>query len=455
MKKDSISTIQEAMGLILGRKLMDFFDRPEDLSTIQSTDEFRVVMGLQDTIEQADNSAGQSKNISFEIISDLWNELQSASTELTKNYYTLLEHVSDKLRINAPDQIFLLGSILKHERKIFPKIDPQFKSDFKNYISKANKIIRNFRVNLLSYQASDSIDKFFEESENLKKRKINFHPTTLNGQTIYLDLNAIASILSNKTAKRNCLKAAEENLISFVHSSYVIEDIAVSNVIFVHDQIESLQELTNNQMTAVIDDEIIFATENIYDTLKRVNLLRGMTRNFEHHKLITTIKHYHDHPEFRRGETIYNAIAKDPIELFRKDGEHMNNPALKLLSIKFQDKPIIKELIASGSIDLSKKINRKEAIEQLLELCDFINFQTEAIKLSNTSKIASSYRDNNHILHASITDFFVSDDEKLRERAIFVYRMLGITTKVLSSNQLTAKLSEKANLFCKINPENN
>ncbi|HCF3155683.1 hypothetical protein HT127_23110 [Pseudomonas aeruginosa] len=85
MKIESISTIQEAMGLILSRKLMDFFDRPEDLSTIQSTDEFRVVMALQDTIEQADNSAGQSANIGFEIISNLWNELLSASTELTKN----------------------------------------------------------------------------------------------------------------------------------------------------------------------------------------------------------------------------------------------------------------------------------------------------------------------------------------------------------------------------------
>lgn len=455
MKRESISTIQEAMGLILSRKLMDFFDRPEDLSTIQSTDEFRVVMALQDTIEQADNSAGQSANIGFEIISNLWNELLSASTELTKNYYPLLEHVADKLSINAPDHTFLLGSILKHERKIYPKIAPQFKRDFESYTDKANEIIRNFRVNLLSYQAADFIDKFFDESAIFEERKLNFQPTTLSGQTIYLDLNAIVSILSNKTTKRHCLTAAEEKTISFVHSSYVVEDIAVSNVMFVKEQIESLQELTKNQMTAIIDDEIIFATENIYDTLERVNLLRSMTQNFEHHKLIATIKHYHDHPEFRRGETIYNTIAKDPLELFRKDAEHMESPALKLLRFKFQDKPIIQELIESGSIDLSKKINRKEAIEQLLELCDFINFQTEAIKLSNTSKIASSYRDNNHILHASITDYFVSDDEKLRQRAVFVYRTLGIATVVLSSKQLAEKLSENSNLLSKINPDKN
>lgn len=442
MKTETALVIQEAMGVILARKLMDCFDRPEDLSTIQATNEFRVITSLQNEIDQAENFSGQSSNAAFKIISDLWNELHKNSSELTKNHYDLLKHIVTNLSIKTPDYSFLLGGILKHEKKIYQKINPEFRADFEAYVAKANQIIRDFRVRLLNYQAADYVDEFFKESSALEERELNFHPTTPSGTTIYLDLNAVASILSNKNIKKKCLAAIEGKTISFLHSSYVVEDIAVSNALFVRELIENLQELTKNHITITQDDEIVFATEDIYDTLKRVNLLRGMTRNFEHHRLITTISHYHDYPDFRRGETFYNLIAKDPIEFFRKDGEHKNSPALEFLTLKFSDKPFIQELIKNGSVDLSKNHNKKEAIEEILELCDFINFQTEAVKLSNASKIASSYRDNNHILHASVVDYFVSDDEKLRERASFAYRILGIPTKVIASKLLFEKIAE-------------
>lgn len=441
MNAETLSLIQEAMGVILARKLMDCFDRPEDFSTIRSTNEFRILSELQDKIEVYYSGSKQENNIIFQSVSDMWNKFYVVSEDLTKQHVDLLDHIVEKLSVKVPDPSFLLGSVVKYERKIFPKIDKKFRGEFKSYAVKANVIIRDFRLELLAFQGACYVDEFFDESHVYEKRKVDFKSATFSGTTAYLDLNAVASILQDKKLHKKCLAAVKDEKIAFLRSSYVVEDISVSNALFVRELIESLQELTKDQMTAIEDKKIVFAREDIYDTFKRVNLLDNMTRKFESHRLISVIKHYHDYPEFRRGEALYNFIKDDPGKLFSKDGARYAD-ALDFLALKFNSRPVVEELISSGRVSLSKDEDRISAVEQILEFCDFINFQTEAVKLSNAAKIASSYRDNCHVAHASVADYFVSDDEKLRARASFTYKVLGIPTEVITSKALSLQLDE-------------
>ncbi|WP_395606806.1 hypothetical protein [Pseudomonas sp. B22129] len=443
MKAETAYAIHESMGVILSRKLMDCLDRIEELSTLQTTNEFRVLELLQRTVPEADCLVGEpAPNVSFEIVVGLWSQFSDEVNALNDTYKAFLDSVARRFKLNVPHPIFLFGSIVKHEKKIRDKLDVNLRPLLKEYVIGADEIIKRFKVGLLNYQAADSVDRFLDNSEPFEKSDVRFLPAVLGVPTIYLDLNAVAFILSKANIKRQCVAASQANKIAFVYSSFTLEDIVLSNPLFVSDLIEALQELARDHLVGILSQEVAFVTEDIYHTYERVELLRPGTRNFEHYNLVSTVRHYHDYPAFRRGEKVYNIIVDDPMALFGKDSLHRTIPEMEFLTLEFRDEQFVQALLRTGEVTLATPADSCEAIEQLLKLCDFINFQTEVVKMDNASKISSSYRDNKHILHASITDYLISDDEKLRARAKFVYGVLGITTEVMTSKVFLQRSKE-------------
>ncbi|WP_218731502.1 hypothetical protein [Citrobacter braakii] len=105
-----------------------------------------------------------------------------------------------------------------------------------------------------------------------------------------------------------------------------------------------------------------------------------------------------------------------------------------------ENNQLIADLINSGKVPETTLQEKNKLIEDILNLFDFINFETESVRFDNAKKIYSSYRDNSHLIHACITDYFVTDDAKLKKRGNIIYPLIGSNTKVISSKEFSQLL---------------
>lgn len=236
-----------------------------------------------------------------------------------------------------------------------------------------------------------------------------------------------------------CLQAKEKNDIAFVYSSYLVEDSINMNPLFLEEYLDNLLKITNHQIVAVMDDGLCFATESISQTIERVKKYSKLTKNFETYRFIKVIQHYHDYPELRKGRALYNEICKDPVKFFNEDGK-VDIPGFKLIEGNFRYDKLITAFIKTGKVRETSLQEKSQLIEGMLQLFDFINFETESVRLDNAQKIYSSYRDNRHLIHACITDYFVTDDIRLKTRGNIIYSLIGANTKVINSKEFSKLL---------------
>ena len=97
--------------------------------------------------------------------------------------------------------------------------------------------------------------------------------------------------------------------------------------------------------------------------------------------------------------------------------------------------------LVNGSITYESDAQCMECIEHLCEFLDLINYQTES--LSELSKIRSSLQDTEHLKHAWKADYFVTDDKRLRIRGDFIYSILGLSTKFMSTKDLKERIASE------------
>lgn len=430
------NTLQQAMANILFNKLMMSFDDLENLSAVQSSNEYRIVVELSKKLEQEEISSDTTSCVDYELVINAWNTLYEGIQALSKDYKALLEKLLDLYNLRIKDPFQLFGSLIKHDTKVINKLGEGDRKIFKEYVIHGNKIIRDFRVSLLTYHSSELVDRFLDDIDIINKENIHYKSIELNGTSIYLDQNAVSFIVDHPQCMRQCLAGQENNDIAFVYSSYLIEDSINMNPLFLEEFLDNLLKITKNQMVATMDDGICFATESIRQTIDRVKKYSKLTKKFETHRFIKVIQHYHDYPELRKGKVLYNELGKDPIKFFLKETKS-DIPGYELVEKAFRGNELITNFIKTGKIRETSQQEKSQFIGDMLELFDFINFETEAVKLTNAQKIYSSYRDNEHLVHASITDYLVTDDKRLKIRGNIIYPLIGAKTKVINSKEFS------------------
>jgi preprotein translocase subunit Sss1 len=163
------------------------------------------------------------------------------------------------------------------------------------------------------------------------------------------------------------------------------------------------------------------------------------TKAYEEHRFVKTIQHFIEYPNLRKGTKLNNAVTKHFVEFFRKP-DKKEYPGFDEIESKFADKPLIAELIETAKVEKIDADRKVEFIEDMIELFDFINFQTETVNYSNAQKIASSHRDNRHLAHACIADIFVTDDDRLKIRAEVLYSIMGVATEVMDFKSFSKEI---------------
>lgn len=435
-----INTLQQAMANILFNKLMESFDDLEGLSAVQTSNEYRILMELDKLLGQAEIPTDTPVCVDYDMVVDAWNTLQSEVQALSERNKALMETLIERYKLNVPDHFLLFGSLINHDTRIIQKLDEGSREAFKKYVSEGNRIIRDFRIALLTYHAADLVDAFLDNSHIVDQTNIDYHPVDLNGEIICLDQNAVSRIVDHPQCMRLCLEGQASNKISLVYSAYLVEDSVNMNPLFLKDFLDNLSKLTMNRMIGFIDHEPRFVSEDIYRTVNRVTKYSGLTKKFEKHRFIKVIQHYHDHPELRKGKELYNELVKGLVYFFRRDSK-VDIPGFDQIARKFIDRKLVIEFIQTGSIRDTTLQEKCKFIEDILELFDFINFETEVVKLANAGKIYSSYRDNKHLEHACIADYFVTDDKRLKARGNLIYSLISVRTKVIDFKEFLEHLS--------------
>lgn len=439
-KKMKDIVIQQAMANILFNKLMENFDDLEGLSSILTSKEFRILTDMAELLDNTEHSKDGSTSIDYDLVIEAWNKFHKDVVALNEGNIRLLNLLTESYQLQVPDAFLLFGSLINHEAKIARKLTEADRVIFKEYIREGNRIILDFKTSLLNYNASDLIDSFFDQVDVAAPRNIAFQPISVGEKTIYLDQNAVSAIVDNPKFMHQCLAGIESNKISFVYSSYLIEDSINMNPIFLKGFLDNLLLLTKSKMVGLIDGEPHFVTEDIQETIHRVQKYSKATKIGEHHRLISAIHNYHNHPELRKGNTFNNELIKGPIDFFRCTSK-VDIAGFELVSSKFSDRELLADFIYTGQITENALGHRGKLINEMLELYDFINFETETVKLSNAKKIASSHRDNMHLIHASIADIFITNDEKMKSRGKVLYPCIGATTKVITSKEFREQFS--------------
>lgn len=435
-----IEIIKEAMANILFNKLMESFDDLEGLSRVQNSNEYRILTQLEKLLDQVDTDGKISNCADYDAVVGAWNSLQCEVKALCERHENLMSVLTERFKLNVPDPFLLFGSLIKHDTRIAHQLDEEEGKQFRDYTNKANNIISKFKTSLLTYQAADLAERFFKEADTIHQNNISYKTISPKGATFYLDQNAVARIKEDAQCTRQCLEAQAGNRVAFVYSAYLVEDSINMNPLFLADFIKFLSLLTNSQMIALIDSEPHFVTEEIHRTLSRATKYSVITKYFEKHRFIKTIQHYHDYPELRRGKHLCNEIAKDPADFFRRASK-TDIAGFDVVRSAFSKRQLLHHFIQTGDIRTTSPQEKGELIEDLLDLFDFVSFETESVKLSNAAKICSSYRDNRHLTHACIADYFITDDKRLRARGNVIYSLVGVSTRFMDFKEFRGHLS--------------
>lgn len=420
--------LEKSIAKILYNLLKKNFDDIESLTQIEKTQDYKILTQLEGRLTETK----EARNVDYELMVATWNNLNIQVKDLNIKYIDLISHIFEIFETKLEDDFNISGALYSHEKFISFKLSESWNIKYKNYIIALDEIICNFRLAMLNYETADLQDSFFNDFHIINDKNIKFEKVETIKKSIYLDTNTVQPILNNPKLQ----KYIESNEIAFVYSAYLVEDILNSNPIFLSSFFSDLLRLTKGGMVGYMDEGLCYVKEKLEDTTSRVKKYSKLTKIFEKTLINDFIRRYHDHPELRKGRELNKKISDDIYGFFKSKSKE-KTPGFNLVKNEFSNTNI-SDFIDSGEIGEIEDV--REAINNLSSLFDFINFETEALKLSNLNKIASSYRDNNHLEQAYICDYFLTEDKRMKSRAEVIYRILNIKTEVMGINELKEKI---------------
>ena len=424
--------VEKAIARLLYNEIMEHFDDLESLTQIQSSQDFALICELEETLD----TERKKRNVDYSLVVGAWSNLYSAVKQLNKKNNNLITHISETFGVILKDDFFISGTLYNHEKLFVRKLVSTWVDIYRNYLLELDEIICNFKIKLLGYGTATIQDEFFDGHSIINQKNIKFQKSNFKGKSVYLDTNAVQVLAGDRKIKSLISKSE----VGFVYSSFLIEDAVNSNPVFLSAFLSDLQSITNGNMVGYLDEGLCYVTESIEDTIRRVKKYSKQTKLYESTIINNAIQHFHFYPELRKGRELSKKISNDVIGYFKSE-KKKDITGFDRIDSHFQNTSI-HDFIRSGNIGVIN--DYRNAIEQLSNLFDYVNFETEHVKFSNTSKIASSYRDRQHLEHAYICDYFVTDDIRLKNRANIIFDIIGIKTKVIGINELKKNLKNQS-----------
>ncbi|WP_421239110.1 hypothetical protein [Aeromonas enteropelogenes] len=417
------SLANELIEHFLFEKIMESLGDLERLSNLCTSREFYFVTEIEREYQL------DQRDFELSSLIEIWNELYSSIKKLNNKEIDFISYFSSKFNIQFKDSFLLFGTILKHQNYIRKELDQADIVRFNKYCDSLAKHVSHFRMNFIHYALAKEQESFFNKSDIISKGNIKFTKSGKIDNSIYADQNVFSKLIDNDSK----ISYIKRNGINLVYSSYTIEDSLNKNPIFMPEYLEKISNLTNGNMVGYMDDGLNYVNESIFDTYSRTSSYRNLTKNYENTVFLNKYKDYFLYENLRKNSEISNIIYRDVTGFFSNEKKLQFKGYFDIVS-RFSQYEDIDTFVKTGK--LPEVINVRDTINNLNELLDFINYETESLSFNNKAKIYSSFRDGQHLQHAYICDYFATDDKKLASRAKLIFGLVGVNTKVISMNEM-------------------
>lgn len=264
-----------------------------------------------------------------------------------------------------------------------------------------------------------ALESLFAE-ENTEKEFARIKITT-SKIIVYLDQNIFSECVKHEKVKNYFSKMKNKGNIQFVYSPSHLEEI---NKITDSEQqqkfLKCITELTENVCLQPFEDNTIsLCIEDPTFPLNRVIQFPNGTDAVEHLKMLNDKSRSLGFPQYDDEE--HRKVIGNENAIFHSLS---SDDFLKIMSLCNRN-----GRICSGKEEFKNLKFHKEitfAIYSLHDALDILSFRRE--KSERTLK--SSVHDIEHLIYASKSNFFISKDKNLRDRANQIYSFLGFDVTV-------------------------
>lgn len=252
--------------------------------------------------------------------------------------------------------------------------------------------------------------------------------------TAYLDFNIFASIDDGSLSTAQIFNTIGQQDLIFPYSPAHIQE--TDNITaatdtekkqFIFNRLHTIRQLSKNWYLFhdLAMGQVVLKNEEpatVLNTIREVPLAKSAISSFAN--LLTPEAKAQIRTELGVDSKLLNNY--DPKDVV----EHLN----KKLAVSLANKSFLEliELAIQYHPD-GKKFGFPHRVAAIFELLDMLGYWKD--KYTSKSNVARFW-DSNHAFYASFCDYFVSDDERTRQKTKVVYQLYNISTTIVSSNSM-------------------
>lgn len=409
---------------------------------LKTSEEFNLFIMLEEELKDRSICEKQCMGcLDYHLVNNIFYKFIEKIKAINNKNTALINGLIDTFSIkDAKDPVNLAFELISNPTYVEKQIDEKTHYDYKQYVKGIEQAHSTLAIEYCQQRKTELHDIIMSNCHLDEVQSLNYKEFSVSAasHTFYLDQNFVSKCMNNKNLMVQVENFKEKSKSILLSSAYLIEDGIKMNQVFLKSYFELLFKLTDNILIAKRNKDLNFFVENIDSTVDRVLLWLEPTRAAEGLKLYNSLYNNYAYPVFNRKNNSTQVLNEDIKSFFAGfddefrpgsfDGELNSHNIIHAIMISKGYQFTIQD-IKKENVTFDSDFDCMNKIEQLSELMDLINFETESIK--DIKKIKSSYQDTEHLKHAWKADYFITDDVKLIKRGEYIYALLGIKTKFL------------------------
>ncbi len=451
--------IKHSLSFVIESFVKRLIDDVNEYHHLLTTEDWRLLVNLDQAV--GDRQICQNECLGclefarmMSMFSNFLNGIVKANKE-NEALITELRHIFTIPKELNP--IILALDLVVSPSYVKAKIPENLVLPYEEYAAAVNGEVSRLAFDHFLHEQAKCHDTILAYAKLEQEQVIAYNPTDISvgKELFYVDQNVVSKYGNDQAFNRQIESLKNKLACRFVYSPYVIEDGVKMSRVRLTEYFDSIEKLTDNTMLVRSENSVVLAKENIQVTLERVLLWRNATRAAEDLKIHKMNYNYWGYPHYSKRSKLSERANKNISELLASFRPYLNDSNLDIdlddyesdralhrrLSAATIGKSFSLNALVNGSITYESDAQCMECIEHLCEFLDLINYQTES--LSELSKIRSSLQDTEHLKHAWKADYFVTDDKRLRIRGDFIYSILGLSTKFMSTKDLKERIASE------------
>ncbi|KGA43406.1 hypothetical protein L2164_13340 [Pectobacterium brasiliense] len=448
--------IKHSLSFVVESVVKRLIEDVNEYSYLLTTEDWRLLMSLDKSVGERQICQKQCLGClecarMVAMLSSFINGILSANREAE----TLVTELCSIFGIpDDSDPIVLALDLVVSPDYVKSKIPEKTMPAYEAYVGKIKGEVISLALDHFQHEQAKCNDTILAYANLEQKQIIAYEPIEIpvEKEVFYVDQNVVSKYGDDQNFSRQIENFKSKVDCKFVYSPYVIEDGVKMSRVRLTEYFEAIKALTDNTMLVRSESGVMLAREDIKVTFDRVLLWRNATRAAEDLKVQKMHFNHWGYSHYSRGSKLSGRANKnideflDSLRPYLDDNDcdfdfndyESDHALCQRLSAATIEKSFSLEELVDKSIKYEDDAECMRHIEHLCDFLDLINYQTEP--LSELSKIRSSLQDTEHLKHAWKADYFVTDDKRLRIRGAFIYSVLGLSTKFISSKELKERV---------------